>query len=162
MHLLHCLDFYFLDFWMNGHVQHDPSLWPSVFWVREGSLFFLTNTTIRKLPRAWPDLSLPCSFKYSNHQLSSRRVRQSVPVRMGRRNSQDGEGWKFVTSGTRRNIPASPQDLQFQNRFSALIANKSLGALLKQAPKPAKPGPSDSNGRLPAVKGPHLPTSPAI
>ena len=70
-----------------------------------------------------------------------------MPVRVGSRDSQDGEGWKLVTFGTRRKVPAPPQNLQLQNRFSALIANKSLGPLLKKAPKPAKLEPCRSTRR---------------
>lgn len=31
-----------------------------------------------------------------------------------------GEGWKLVTSGTKRKAPAPPKSLQLQNRFTAL------------------------------------------
>lgn len=44
-----------------------------------------------------------------------------VPISLGNGDFQDGEGWKLVTSGTRRQV-SSPADLQLQNRFSALAA----------------------------------------
>ena len=41
----------------------------------------------------------------------------------------DGEGWKLVTSGTRRMAAAPSTDLQLQKGVSALVAEERLGAV---------------------------------
>jgi len=75
-----------------------------------------------------------------------------VLIRLGNGNFQDSEGWKPVTSGTRRKV-SSPADLQLQNRFSALAAEEGLGSLSSKASELSKPKPHRStrcSGRLSA------------
>lgn len=77
--------------------------------------------------------------------------------------SHNGEGWELVTSGTRSVAPASPADLQ--NRASALVAGRGLGAVSHEAPAPPKPEPCGSTRReqqLTAVGNSLLPRQPVI
>lgn len=50
-------------------------------------------------------------------------LEESVPKKLESGNSHDGEGWKLVTSYTRRQVPAPSDNLQFQNRFTALAVD---------------------------------------
>lgn len=47
---------------------------------------------------------------------------ESVFIRLGNEDYQDGKGWKLVVSGTGKTAPASPADLQLQNRFCSFAS----------------------------------------
>ena len=69
---------------------------------------------------------------------------ESVLIKLGIGDSLDGEGWKLVTSCTRRTTPAPPVDLQPQGRFSVLTTVEGLGAASNEAGKPAELEPCSS------------------
>lgn len=57
----------------------------------------------------------------------------SVPSRTTSRNSEEGKGWKLVTSGTTKKVPAPPEGLQLRNRFIALKVEEELSVLSSKA-----------------------------
>lgn len=59
----------------------------------------------------------------------------------GVRDPHDGEGCKLLTSGIRQMAPALPANLQLQKKFSALVADKGLGAVLRAEPELDEPEP---------------------
>lgn len=51
-------------------------------------------------------------------------------------NSGKGEGWKLVTSGTKRKVPAPPNCLQLQNRVTMHKAEEKPGMPTSKEPDP--------------------------
>ena len=55
--------------------------------------------------------------------------------------SGEGEGWKLVTSGTKRKAPVPPKGLQLQNRFTALKVEEDPHVPTSKGPGPPNPKP---------------------
>lgn len=74
------------------------------------------------------------------------RQSESVLTRFGSGNSSDGEGWKLVTSGNRREALDPPAGPWLQVRVSVFIAAEGQEDLSNKPPEPAGSEPGRSTG----------------
>lgn len=88
----------------------------------------------RSLMRSSPR---PCSCKSLNSDCTKGGAARGTDVR----DLHDGEGRKVFTSGIRQMPPALPADLQLQKKFSVLVADKGLWAVLRAEPGLTEPEP---------------------
>ena len=94
----------------------------------------------RRLVRSSPR---PCSCK----SLKSNCTKGVAGRATGIRDPHDGEGCKLLTSGIRQMAPALPADLQLQEKFSVLVADKGLGAVPRAETELAEPEPQQHKGQ---------------
>lgn len=66
----------------------------------------------------------------SEHSMAQQEE-NSEPVLsgLGKKDSRDGKGCKWMTSGTRRKVAAPLSDQQLQDRFSTMMSHEGLGVV---------------------------------